>query len=302
MPDKHTIPKFNLVKKAEVAGEDSQESLSAQKSPSVNLKLAVREGEPQQPHPSKQSDNIEVKHMLDVAYAPDKERTRQSNRTRRIWKVNLTLGAIALSTCLIFAYAHVWQKWPLLETATWYLPFLVSLLVSLYACYKAVSMFNEERNYAMTVTGICIAGALTYWNALVLDVTAQPDIYAPNSILWEADSDTEKLLAYEINSCRGWGTTPGPYIQVNIENYKSTFRALPRDEWKQYFNLHLSEEDLSKTTTINIDEKMRLVSEQMLRKRVQVWNNFDAQYREPNYLFKLKRALVLPYVFAFKHL
>ena len=227
MADKKSTPKFNLVKKTVTASEASPEPLDTEEQPASPSKLTLKDSGPEKPSAPQASKEIEVTKLLDDAYAPEEKRRQKSILATRIRKLSLILAASALSIFLMYAYAHIWQKWPLLDEVTWYIPFVASIFIALFACAKAFSILSKERSYIMAATGLCIAGALTYWNAIVLEVAAQPEHYAPDNLFWESEDELERLLAYEINACRGWSLSPAPYVQISEDTYKKAFRFGP---------------------------------------------------------------------------
>ncbi|MGJ8640931.1 MAG: hypothetical protein ACSHYA_16190 [Opitutaceae bacterium] len=302
MEDKKNLPKFNLAKKVPDENTNDHIEENSPEEETTKSKLKLKSSGPAYPETPMDSDSkrVAVTDILDDAYAPDKERANKSAIHKGISNTAFTFGIIASSIFLIFAYAHIWKSWPPLELKSWYTPFVVSTLLSALCIIKGIKIYNHERSYSMLITGILAAAALCYLNAFVLKIAAQPNFYAPDSILWEAENDFERLLAYEINATRGWITSPEKYTELSMAHYKNTFRSTPKSEWKPYFKKHLTFAELDSTTTINIHERMSLVSTRMLKHRQEQWNNFDSRYQTPSFLFIMKRAVIMPYIYCFK--
>ena len=297
MEDKNNAPKFQLSKKPEV---ESPEASDMPEAPSEPRKLTVRSTPQVTPKPADESEKITVHELLDEAYAPDREKARRVKNIQLSKNITFLLGLVTLAVVFTFGYAHSWNQWPIVQPMSWYAPFIISLAVSLYMVIRGIYIFKSVGKVSMLVTGITLAGALSYVNIVVLGVTAQSDHYAPDNCLWEAEDSLEMLLAYEINACRGWGQSPNVYTSISMNQYKEVFRALPRTEWKPYFKKHLTSEELQKTTSINIDERMRLVASRMQEARANKWNEFNTQYEELPIELRMKRWLILPYIAAFK--
>ncbi|MGJ8653509.1 MAG: hypothetical protein ACSHX8_09575 [Opitutaceae bacterium] len=297
MEDKNNATKFKLSKKPEVESPDASDIPEASNQP---RKLRVRPTTPIVPQPTNESEEITVHEILNEAYAPDREKARRVKRNELSKNITFVLGLAALAVVLTFGYAHFWNQWPIVQPISWYAPFIISLAVSLYMVIRGIYVFKSARTVSMLVTGITLAGALSYVNIVVLGVTAQSDHYAPDNCLWEAEDSLEMLLAYEINACRGWAQSPSVYTSISMNQYKEVFRALPRTEWKPYFKKHLTSEELQKTNSINIDERMRVVASRMLEARANTWNEFNTQYEELPIELRMKRWLILPYTAAFK--
>lgn len=270
--------------------------------PSEPRKLTVRSAAPAQPQSPTETEEITVHKLLDDAYAPDRKKAQRAKRIELTFNIAFTLGLTVLAMVLTFGYAHFWNQWPVVEPMSWYAPFIISVAISLYLVIKAVHILKNDRRFSMLITGGLLAGILSFLNIATLDVTAQAEHYAPDNCLWEAEGTLEMLLAYEINACRGWGKSSNAYNSISIQQYKDTFRALPREQWKPYFRKHLTAQELEQTNSINIDERMRLVAARMHVKRVNTWNEFDALYQEQPIPLRIKRWLIFPYTAAFKQL
>lgn len=262
MDEPKEIKKYKLSRSEESRAEEPAKSKVEPEEPKQSLTLG-------KPHsdgtyiPTGEGQGNDVEDYLEEAYCADKETNRLKQRRQKVQLISVLLGLVTLSVVLLLGYAHVLKQWPMLEPKTWYLPFCLSALLSLYLVLRGYLYLNRTKNVTLFSFGFAAAIAVGVWNAEVLRVTAQPDIYSPSNILWQPEKVHEMLIAYEVNRARGLGATVQPYKAVTLEQYKAQFRALPRSEWKDYFRAHLSAEELEEVTIANIDDTMILVSGRM---------------------------------------
>ena len=109
---------------------------------------------------------------------------------------------------------------------------------------------------------------------------------------------TEALIAYELNTCRG--INPSTYTSVSISRYQRMFKEMPRNQWKPYFQLYLSPQELNNVNAINMDKYMKIVAERMQARRSVQWAKFEALYKSPSFLFMIQQWALYPYIKVLK--
>ncbi|MGJ8649628.1 MAG: hypothetical protein ACSHX4_04655 [Opitutaceae bacterium] len=300
MPDDKTFPTFKLSRKPNDRTKTDESAKAESDAEAKKTPLSLLVGKSVEPDKPSNQEVTSVEQILEAAYAPDRERSKWAKRNKRIVTISILLAVMLLSTFLTFGYAHLWQKWPLLQPVSWYIPFILSVVISVYFCIKAYALFSKERSHSLAITGICAALGLAYWNVTVLDYTTHPEARAPTNCFWEPQDMSEMLLAYELNACRGWSTNTATYKDISLEDYRTAFHALPVPEWKSYFKTYLSADELSKVTTININKNMNVVAERMQQRRTEIWTEFDELYKKPPFLLKLKQLALAPYTWVLK--
>lgn len=294
MDESKEIKKYKLSRSEESCVEEPSKPEVEPKKPKQSLTLG-------KPHsdgtyiPIGEGQGNDVEDFLEEAYCTDRETTQRKHRRRKFQLIGVLLGLVTLSVVLLFGYAHVLKQWPVLEPKTWYSPFLLSTLLSLYMVIRGYFYLKYSRSVVLFSFGIAAAIAVGMWNAEVLRVTAQADVYSPSNILWQPDKAHEMLIAYEVNRARGLGASVKPYKAVTPEQYNAQFRAVPRSEWKDFFQVYLSADELEQVTVANIDDTMILVSGRMQEARVAAWDEFQELYNSPTFGFRLLKLGVSPY-------
>ena len=294
MEEPKKIKKYKLSRSEESRAEEPAKPKVEPKEAKQSLTL----GKPHSDEtyiPSGEGHDNDVEDYLEEAYCADKETNRLKQRRQKIQLIGVLLGLVTLSVVLLFGYAHALKQWPMLEPKTWYLPFVLSALLSLYMIVRGYLYLKHSRSVALFSFGIAAAIALAIWNAEVLRVTAQADVYSPSNIFWQPENVHEMLIAYEVNRARGLPPTVQPYKSAPLEQYKAEFRAIPRTEWKDYFSAYLSADELEKVTIMNIDDTMIRVSGRMQEARAAVWDEFLELYNSPTLGFRLQKLGVSPY-------
>ena len=298
MPDKKKLPKFKLVERTD---ETKDTALRSTKSSSTPPKkpLTLREVDASaHPHCTSNAPKLKVEQILEDAYAPDHKRLKRARRSKCLTSISTVAALFALSAYLTYAYAHVWKQWPQLEPTKRYLPFVISVVISVAALVKSYQFLTKRHSISLMLTGICIAGGLASWNVNVLHVATQIVTSATGQGAWEPKDMTECLIVYELNTCRG--INPSTYTSVSISRYQSMFKDMPRNQWKPYFQLYLSPHELNNVNIINIDKYMKIVAERMQAKRSEQWAKFEALYKSPSFLFMIRQWALYPYIKVLK--
>lgn len=228
-----------------------------------------------------------------------KKRARRASILKSIAVVCAIVLLFIVSTGLTYGYAHVYQQWPTLEPLSWYLPFILSVALSVAALTKSYQFITRRRSsITLTITGLAIAAGLASWNITILRVTS---LSGENlSGHWQPSNQTEMLIAYEMNASRG--IPPSSYTAPTVDSYQKMFRSIPRSQWQHYFKQYLSDEELQKVTPINIDINMREVSARMARIHAEQWTDFEAVYKNPPFDFKIKNWGLMPYTYILQRL
>jgi hypothetical protein len=245
--------------------------------------------------PSGEGHGNDVEDLLEKAYSKDRENASRQLSRRKTRLIAVILGLVAVSILLLFGYAHALKQWPVLEPKTWYLPFFLSALFSLYLVIRSYLYLKNSRNVVLFFFGIVVALALAIWNVEVLRVTAQGGLYSHSNELWFPDNTYEMLIGFEVNQVRGFGDSVQPYQSVPVEQYKKFFRASPRSEWERYFRIYLDPAELNEVNVVNIDDTMVRVCRRMQETRVARWNEFQELYNKPTFGFRLLKLCVSPY-------
>ena len=256
--------------------------------------LTLKGAETSRTYVSTDADDIRVDDILEDAYSPEKKRAHRASTRRSIAIICSIVLLFIASAGLTYGYAHVYRQLPILEPLSWYLPFILSVALSVAAMVKSYQfMTRKHSSLSLTITGLLIAAGLASWNITILRVTSLSGENLSGLGHWQPSNQTEMLIAYELNACRGIPTVT--FTAPSADSYRKMFRRLPRSEWKQYFKQYLSHEEVQKVTPINIDIKMREVSERMARLHEEQWADFESVYSNPPFDFKVKQWALLPY-------
>lgn len=291
------------IKKFKLSEKEAEELQPAK--PELEPKKSLTLGAPHSEGtyiPSGEGHGNDVEDFLEEAYCTDRENASRERRRRKIKLVAVILGLVAISITVLLGYAHTIKQWPVLEPRTWYLPFILSVLVSLYLVIRSYLYLKHSRSVVLFAFGIIAALAIAIWNAEVLRVAALDDEFSPSNALWLPDDRYEMLIAYEVNHARGLGAGVQPYQSVTVEQYKKLFRAIPRSEWESYFQVYLDPTELEKVTIVNIDDTMVRVCGRMQEARVAAWDEFQELYNNPTLGFRLVKLGVSPYKLLLSHI
>lgn len=298
MEDPKQFTKYKLSRKLE---EEEVQPAKPEQEPKKSLTLGT-------PHsegtyiPAGEGQGNDVEDFLEEAYSTDRENTQRQRSRQKAKLVGVVLGLVIASVLLLLGYSHALQQWPVLEPRTWYLPFVLSVLLSLYLLIRSYVFLKDSRSVVLFAFGIVAALAIAIWNAEVLRVTAQDDEYSPSNALWLPDNTHEMLIAFEMNRVRGLGATVQPYQSVTVDQYKKLFRAIPRSEWEVYFRIYLEPAELEKVNLVNVDDTMVRVCGRMQEARVAAWNEFQELYNNPTLGFRLVKLGVSPYKLILSYL
>jgi len=122
-------------------------------------------------------------------------------------------------------------------------------------------------------------------------------------ILWPImGAIDQQLRIYEINALKGRGASPSHYTSLSREDYSKAFRKIPVNEWKPFYQKHLSSEELGKVTVTNIDKKLQIVIDRMHQARQENWQHFEETLNQPSYQIRALQALIRPYTYCFEQL
>jgi len=298
MPDKKKLPKFKLVERTDETKDTALRSTESSSTP-PKKPLTLREVDASaHPQCTSNAPKLKVEQILEDAYAPDHKRLKRARRSKCLTSISIVAALFALSAYLTYAYAHVWKQWPQLEPTNWYLPFVISVVTSVAALVKSYQFLTKRHSISLMLTGICIAGGLASWNVNVLHVATQIGTSATGQGAWEPKDMTEALIAYELNTCRG--INPSTYTSVSISRYQRMFKEMPRNQWKPYFQLYLSPQELNNVNVINMDKYMKIVAERMQARRSVQWAKFEALYKSPSFLFMIQQWALYPYIKVLK--
>lgn len=267
----------------------------------TNAPLKLKAAAVSRTYVSSDADSIHIDDILEEAYRPEKKRARRASTIKYITIGCSIVLLFIVSAALTYGYAHVSQQWPTLYPLNWYLPFILSVALSVAAMVKAYQfMTRNHSSIALTITGLVIAAGLAHWNITILRVTSLSGDHLSSRGHWQPSNQTEMLITYEVNSLRGM--PPATFTAPSASSYQKMFRSIPRSQWKQYFTQYLSHEELQKVTPINIDIKMREVSDRMARLHTEQWADFEAVYYDPPFKFKVLRWALYPYSYLFQQL
>lgn len=292
MAGKETPPKFKLAERDDQSPSPEGHSVDSIKE-EPKQPLTLRKADAAEPIEHTPAARIEIEDILEEAYAPDHERLKRAKRLSRINSISMVVGLFALSAFLTYAYAHILKQWPTLEPTNWYLPFIISVALSVAALIKAYQFFTKKHSISLMLTGLCIAGGLTSWNMTILHVASQTSSNALALGAWEPKDMTESLILNELNVCRG--ISSNAYTSASVSDYESMFHDMPRNQWKPYFQLYLSPSEFENINSINLDKNMHIVAGRMQAKRSQQWTELQALYESPTFFFMLKQWGLSPY-------
>ncbi|CAA6689876.1 MULTISPECIES: MerC domain-containing protein [unclassified Lentimonas] len=294
MPEENKRPKMKLSRAPEQLAAEEQARKANAEPEKPNAPLTLQHTEVSRTYVSTNADKIRIDDILEDAYSPEKKRARQASILRRIALTCAIALLFLVSAGLTYGYAHIYQQWPKLEPLSWYLPFVLSVALSVAALIKSYQFITRRRSsIALTITGLVIAAGLASWNLDILRVTSWSGDNLLGQGHWQPSNQTEMLIAYEINACRG--IPPASFTAPSAASYKKMFRSMPRSQWQPYFKKYLTHEELQKTTPLNIDINMREVSSRMARLHAEQWADFEAVYKNPPFDFKVKQWALLPY-------
>ncbi len=295
------IKKFKLSQR-EVSSEEPSLPLETERLEGDKRPLSLGDPHVSQPYVSPGNLENDVEDYLEDAYGPERDEARRVRRWELVQNVASLLTLLFVSALLLIGYAHIIEQWPPLEPASWYVPFMLSVALSIYLCIRAYLYLKHARSYSLFAFGIAAAVGVGYWNVEVLRVASQAEMYSPTNGLWVSESRHEMLIAYEVNDCRGVAASFKPYQSVSFDQIRQQFRAMPRSEWKPYFRRYLSADELARVNSVNIDDHMFLVSERTQKARATAWESFGELYANPTFVMRLKQWAIYPYKLMLKRL
>jgi hypothetical protein len=264
--------------------------------PKQALTLGQAQAQPHKPDSMSSSSD-----MLKDAYGEGTRKRKRQEFMARLDSIAVLVVGICLYLVATFAYAHIYKGWPILEPKNWYAPFALSAALCAWICIKSIK-FWEDRERWLALTGIVIAGALSYWNLYILKYAAAGPHIIPSNGLWAPSDINDLLITTEINARRGISQNKTKYTELPTQTYYRAFNSISHAEWKPMFERFLSPAELKKVNSINIHDNMYLVVERMQTKRANTWEQLEEQRNHPEFKFQIQQSLLAPYIWAFSHL
>ncbi|TVP77951.1 MAG: hypothetical protein EA353_09365 [Puniceicoccaceae bacterium] len=243
----------------------------------------------------------QAKEMLADAYGAEMRAERRRKRIKTIKGFTLLFSAIIAFFAATLAYAHLFAGFPILKPLEWYLPFFLSAALSAWLCLKSLK-FWQDQSLLLAIFGILTAGALAYWNVYVLRYAVADEHFKPSNELWAPTGVYDLYFVSEVNSLRGVAKSKTAYTQLSLDSYKSAFHAISRNDWRPYFLLYLSPDEMQRVNVTNINQMMHLTANRMKEKRATTWDELLEELAEPAFEFEITMYLLRPYTWILSYL
>lgn len=249
------------------------------------------------------SDDEVLQHvddMLESAHGAEERafRRRRIIRSFKHFTLKTSLAVSFFAGTLV--YAHSFAAIPVLEPTTWYLPFFLSAAFSSWLCFQSARFWAQTYQF-LAIFGIALAGILIYWNIHVLKY-AVSDNQNPHSRLTVPARVQDLYFSGEFDALRGIPKSQSAYARISAEDYRRVFYALPRDQWRAYFQRYLSDSEMKAVSVANIDEKMHEVARRLAQKRDESLDEMEAQINDPTFALQFQQLLLKPYTWMIRYL
>jgi hypothetical protein len=296
------LPRYQLAKRPDNEDDNSAQknttpkSIPTEEPPTRTLELREAPAHSYQPDSMRSTSE-----MLEDAYGDENRARLRKDLLKKLNSISVLIVCIALFCAGTLAYAYAYKGWSHLTPTNWYLPFFLSTSLSAWVCIKAINLW-EDRERWLAITGLVIAGLLTYWNVYIFQYATNSENILPSNGLWAPTDINDLLITTEINALRGVGKNKANYTELSNKEYYKAFNSTAHANWKPLFQRFLSSEEIKKVNSINIQNNMHLVVERMKEKRASTWDQLQEQIDQPEFEFQVRQKLIGPYTWALSHL
>jgi hypothetical protein len=241
-----------------------------------------------------------VDDMLESAHGAEKRAFRRKKIIDSLKHFTLKTSLAVFFFVGTLVYAHSFAAIPVLKPPTWYLPFFLSAAFSSWLFFQS-ARFWAQAYHLVAIFGIACASALVYWNLFLLKY-AVDDEQELHSRLTIPRSAQDLFFSGEFDELRGVPRTKSAYARISAKDYRRVFYALPRDQWRDYFERYLGDTELKAVNVANIDKKMHEVARRLARERAKRLDEMEAQINDPPFALQCQQIILKPYTWLIGYL